>query len=46
MPRGVPTLLRGRAPRAVKAQKPEGRGCTGRNGGGEDRGGAGVGVGE
>lgn len=34
MPPGVPTRLRGRAPRAVNAQKPEGRGRTGRPGGG------------
>ena len=45
MPRGAPTRLRGRAPRAVKAQKPGGRGRTGSDGGGEARGGVGVGGG-
>lgn len=40
---GVPTSLRGRAPRAVKAKKPEGRGLRGE--GGPGRGGS-RGVGE
>lgn len=43
MPRGVPTRLRGRAWRAVKAQKPEGRGRKGGTGEGEEEG---EGVGE
>lgn len=38
MPRGVPTRLRGRAWRAVKAQKPEGRGRKGGTGEGEEEG--------